>query len=87
MNDRGQVTSIIEDHVERLAIGKGSDGLLNAPVIFLLSLTLPREDGHTSCGDTAEVRVRGARSVPQEKNLRSRSVVLGREDVLKREQG
>ena len=46
----GEVTSIIEDHVQGLAIGE-DEGLLNAPHVFLVRLPLPRVDWHTHCGN------------------------------------
>ena len=39
-----EVTAIIKNHVEALAIGEGSEGLLNTPSVFFLSLTLPGID-------------------------------------------
>lgn len=52
MHDVGQVTSIVKDHVQRLAILESSDGLLDTPVVFLLTLTLPGKDGDPSCSNT-----------------------------------
>lgn len=47
----GQVTSVIQDHVEGLAFGESLQGLLNAPKVFLLGLALPGVDGDTGSGD------------------------------------
>jgi hypothetical protein len=47
----GQVTSVVEDHVESLAFGEGLQLLLNAPDVLLLGLALPGEDGDTGGGD------------------------------------
>ena len=46
VDDVGQVTSVVQDHVEGLAILE-VDGLLNAPDVLLVGLTLPgcRERG------------------------------------------
>ena len=49
MNQVGEVTAIVEDHVEGLAI-REEDGLLDAPHIFLVSLSLPGIDWHTTGG-------------------------------------
>ncbi|GMR54030.1 hypothetical protein PMAYCL1PPCAC_24225 [Pristionchus mayeri] len=52
MDDVGEVSSVIEDHVEGLAIGP-DEGLLDAPLVLLLGLSLPREHGDTgssNCG-------------------------------------
>lgn len=51
MDDGGQVTSIIKDHVQGLATGKALDGLLHAPLVLLLGLTLPGKDGDPSGSD------------------------------------
>lgn len=47
----GQITSIIQDHVEGLAFGESLQGLLNAPKVFLLGLALPGVDGDTGGGN------------------------------------
>lgn len=44
----GQVTTVIEDEVEFLAILEGRELLLQAPVVLLIGLTLPGEDRYTS---------------------------------------
>ena len=44
----GKVTSIIEDHVGLATVGEGSQALLNAPEVLLLSLALPCEDGNAA---------------------------------------
>lgn len=54
VNESGQVTTVVQDHVEGLAAGESSKGLLNAPVVLLLSLTLPGEDGDASGGNAIE---------------------------------
>lgn len=45
VDEGGQVTTIIEDEVELLAILEGNKLLLETPVVLLLSLALPSEDG------------------------------------------
>lgn len=59
----GQVTTIVEDHVEGLPAGEGSERLLNAPDVFLLSLSLPGEDGNASGGDGSGGVVLGGEDV------------------------
>lgn len=44
MDKGGKVTTVIENHVERLATSEASDGLLNAPIVLLISLSFPGED-------------------------------------------
>lgn len=62
-----EVATVVEDHVEGLAVGERAEGLLDTPKILLLGLTLPRVDGDTSRGDGGS------------------GVVLGREDVLRKQ--
>lgn len=57
MNHIGQITTVIEDHVQWLAIGETGDGLFNTPVILFLSLALPCENGDTSCSDAKEILI------------------------------
>ena len=50
VNEIGQVTAIVEDHVEWLTVGE-EDGLLNAPDVLLVGLALPRVNGDAGLGD------------------------------------
>lgn len=43
VDERGQVTTVVEDKVELLAIFEGIELLVQAPVVLLLGLTLPGE--------------------------------------------
>lgn len=43
VNEGGQVTTVVEDEVELLAILEGGELLVQAPVVLLLGLTLPGE--------------------------------------------
>lgn len=52
MNESGKVTTVVEDHVERLAAGEGGESLLNAPEVLLFRLSLPSVDGNAGCGNT-----------------------------------
>jgi len=47
----GKITTVVEDQVERLARGERGELLLEAPLVLLLGLTLPGEDGGTTGGD------------------------------------
>ena len=51
MDKGGQVASVIRNHVKGLPVREGSKSLFNAPVVFLLSLALPREDRDASRGN------------------------------------
>ncbi len=52
----GKVATVVEDHVERLATGEASDGLLNAPLVFLIGLSFPGEDGDARGSDAIQPR-------------------------------
>ena len=54
MNEGRQVTTIVQDHVEGLAVRECSQSLLNTPVVFLFGLTLPGEDRNAGSGNTAQ---------------------------------
>jgi hypothetical protein len=43
VDERGEVTTVIKDEVELLAILEGGELLLQAPIVLLLGLTLPGE--------------------------------------------
>ena len=51
VDDRREVSAVIENHVQGLTTREARDGLLDAPVVLLLGLALPRKDGHTSGGN------------------------------------
>ena len=44
VNDGSQIAAVVENHVERLAIGP-ENCLLDTPVVFLECFTFPRENG------------------------------------------
>ena len=50
MNQIGQVTTVIKDHVQWLPVGE-EDGLVNAPDVLLIGLALPGVHGHTRYGN------------------------------------
>lgn len=55
MNKVGEITTIVQDHVQALAIGESSKSLFNAPGILLLCLTLPCKDGNTGGSDATDI--------------------------------
>jgi hypothetical protein len=59
----GQITAIVEDHVERFAIGESSERLLDTPVILLLGLALPSVNGDASNGDGGGGMVLGGKDI------------------------
>jgi hypothetical protein len=59
----GEVTTVVEDEVELLAILEGEELLLKAPLVLLLGLTLPGEDGDTGSGDSGGGVVLGGEDV------------------------
>ncbi len=50
MDQVGEITAIVQDHVEGLAILE-VDGLVNAPVVLSIRLSLPGIDGDASRGN------------------------------------
>ena len=63
VNHRSEITTVVEDHVERLSVGEGSQSLLNAPGVLFLGLALPGKDGDTSRGDGSGSMVLGREDV------------------------
>ena len=59
----GKITTVVEDQVERLARGERGELLLEAPLVLLLGLTLPGEDGGTTGGDGGSGVVLGGEDV------------------------
>jgi hypothetical protein len=58
----GKITTIIEDHVERLSV-REEQSLLDTPDEFLISLTLPGVDGDTSGSDGSSSVILGGEDV------------------------
>jgi hypothetical protein len=50
MDQVGKITTVIQDHVQGLAIGE-IDGLVNAPVVLIVGLSLPRVHRDTGGSD------------------------------------
>lgn len=59
----GQVTTVVEDQVELLAVLEGGQLLLEAPVVLLLGLALPGKDGDTSSSNGSSGVVLGGEDV------------------------
>jgi hypothetical protein len=59
----GQISSIVEDHVEGLSVGESTEGLLDTPVVLLLGLSLPGKDGNTGGSDSGSGVVLGGEDV------------------------
>jgi len=53
VDESGEISTIIEDQVQALAILECNKLLLQAPFVFLLGLSLPGEDRDTSGGDSS----------------------------------
>jgi hypothetical protein len=63
VDEGGKVTTVIEDQVEGLARGERGELLLEAPLVLLLGLTLPGEDGGAACGNGSSGMVLGGEDV------------------------
>lgn len=63
VNQRGEVTTVIEDHVKSLASRESLKGLVDTPEVLLLGLTLPGEDRDTGGGDGGSGVVLGREDV------------------------
>jgi hypothetical protein len=59
----GEVTTIVEDQVKGLVVLEGNKLLLEAPLVLLLGLALPGEDGNTGSGDGSGGVVLGGENV------------------------
>ena len=83
MDKSREVTTIVEDHVEGLVTRERCQGLLDAPVVLLLSLALPCEDWDSSRSDAVSyVSLDYGTPRSTEQHLRRRRMILRREDVL-----
>ena len=51
VDEVGEVASIVEDHVQGLAVGE-DEGLLDAPHVLLVRLSLPCVDWHADSGNS-----------------------------------
>lgn len=81
--DQGcQVASVIKDHVQGFTALEAGKSLLDAPRIFFLGFTFPGEDRNTSRGNTTFNLIHWNLSGTT-RNLRSCSMILGRENILK----
>jgi hypothetical protein len=63
VNERSKVTTVVEDQVQGLAIPEGSELLLQTPVVLLLGLALPGEDGDAGGGNGSRSMVLGREDV------------------------
>ena len=62
VDEVGEVTAVIEDHVEGLAV-REDDSLLDAPDVLLISLTLPGVDRDTAGGNGGSCVILGGEDV------------------------
>lgn len=66
MHEVGQVTTIVQDHVQGLSAGERSECLFDAPLVLFFGLTLPRKDGYASCGNSGSSVILGGEDVLKE---------------------
>lgn len=82
VHEAGEVTTIVEDHIEGVPALEGTEGLFNAPEVLLLSLALPSIDRDTSCSDTGN-KIRDQIDAMNDHHSRSSSMVLGGKNILR----
>jgi hypothetical protein len=63
VDERGKITAVVEDQVQALAVLEGCELLLKAPLVFLIGLALPGEDGHAGGGNGGGSVVLGGEDV------------------------
>ena len=51
MDKVGEISSVVKDHVQGLAVGE-DEGLLDAPHVLLVRLSLPCVDWHADSGNS-----------------------------------
>jgi hypothetical protein len=99
VNEGGQVTTVVQDHVQLLAILEGVELLLNAPDVLLLGLTLPGEDwdaggsnggsgvvlsGENVAGSPGDLSTEGSESLDQNSGLNGHVETAGNSGALQR---
>merc|ERR1719511_603519 len=62
MNKVGQITTIIKDHIQWLAI-RENKGLLNAPQVLLISLPFPGIDRNSGFGNSGSSMILGRENI------------------------
>ena len=63
VNEGGEITTVVENQVQRLAAVETLDRLVNTPEVFLLGLALPGEDGNACNGNGSSGMVLGGEDV------------------------
>jgi hypothetical protein len=63
VDERSQVTAVVENEVQALAVLEGGELLFQAPVVLLLRLALPGEDGDARRGNGGSSVVLGGENV------------------------
>ena len=71
-DDVGQITAIVENHVQRLALFTEEERLLNAPLIFLLRHAFPSIDWNSGSGNGSSGVILSRKNVARRpRNVRS----------------
>jgi len=63
VDHRGEIATVVEDHVEGLAIGESSKSLFDTPEVLFLGLALPSVDRDASSSDRSSGMVLGGEDV------------------------
>ena len=57
VDEVGEITTVIQDHVQRLVAREGRESLFDTPVVLLFGLALPGEDRDTSDSDAGDTNM------------------------------
>lgn len=63
VNESGQISTIVQDHVQWLSLGESSEGLFDTPNVFFLGFTFPSVNWDTSSGDSCGGVILGGEDV------------------------
>lgn len=69
VNEGGEITTIVEDHVQRPATGETFNSLVDTPLVFLLTLALPGKDWDAGNGNGSGSMVLGGEDVLEEDQI------------------
>jgi len=84
VNESGEITTVVENQVQRLATGEAFDRLINTPEVFLLGLALPGEDGDAGDSNSSSGMVLGGEDVLRGDEIHFQGLTGGKKNVHKK---